>query len=145
MTQLPAWAQALQLAATIAVAVFAALIACRQWQTAHQRVVLDLFERRMGVYEEARSVISEILRNGAATNANFSPYVRATDRLPMSFGDDVVACSDKIRKCINDLHYYGTQGAAGAQKVTDTSNELMKRYEEFSTLVLPYVRMKQKL
>jgi hypothetical protein len=156
MSQLPIWAQWAQLAVTGGIAVFAAFIAYRQWRTAHQRVVLDLFERRMTVYDDARSVIGEIMREGTANNAIFFRYGQATDRLGLLFGDEVVAYSDKTRERINKLVMHETMVRAHRtdspvnnyeMHVNESARlllEITKFYDEFSTLVLPYVRMTQK-
>jgi hypothetical protein len=155
MAQLPLWMQWIQAIATGAIAIFAAFIAYRQ--TAHQRVVLDLFERRMAVYEAARSVIGEIMREGAADTALFFRYVQATDRLPLLFGDEVVEFSDLTRKRINKLSVHramikaqndGTfvpNYAAHVDQEAKTLDEISKFYDEFATLVMLYVRMTQKL
>jgi hypothetical protein len=51
MSEVPVWIQVLQalLAPTIALGI--GVIAFMQWRTAHQKVVLDLFERRTAVYD----------------------------------------------------------------------------------------------
>lgn len=156
MSQLPIAAQWAQLIVTGAIAVFAAFIAYRQWRTAHQRVVLDLFERRMTVYDDARSVIAEIMRDGTSTNAIFFRYGQATDRLGLLFGDEVVAYSDRVRERINMLTYHetmiraqmgGTEVENYGRHVDESARltlEISKFYDEFSALVLPYVRMTQK-
>jgi hypothetical protein len=156
MSQLPIWAQWTQLAIAGGIAVFAAFIAYRQWLTAHQRVVLDLFERRMAVYDDARKVIGEIIREGAASTALFFRYGQATDRLGLLFGDEVVAYSDQTRERINKLCYHeskiraqmsGIQVDDYATHVDESARlivQLSKFYDEFSALVMPYVRMTQK-
>jgi hypothetical protein len=156
MNQLPIWAQWGQLTITGGIAVFAAFIAYRQWRTAHQRVVLDLFERRMTIYDDVRSVIGEIMRDGTADNKLFFRYGQATDRLGLLFGDEVVAYSDKTRERINRLVMHETMIRAhlGGSPVPNYANhvdqsaklfaELMKFYDEFSALVMPYVRMTQR-
>lgn len=156
MSQLPVWAQWTQFAVAVVLTIFAAYIAYRQWRTAHLRVVLDLFERRMAVYDEARAVIGEIMRDGTATNPIFFRYAHATDRLGLLFGDDVVAYSDKVRDRINKLIYHETMIRAQmagtpvenyghhVDEATRLLTELSKFYDEFSALISPYVRMTQK-
>jgi len=153
--QLSVWAQWGQLIATGGIAVFAAFIAYRQWRTAHQRVVLDLFERRMAIYDAARAVIGEIVREGAAEEGVFFRYVQATDRLPLLFGDEVVKYSNETRERINQLTLHTTMVRANSQgqavpnfvhHVNEKGRilgEIVKFYDEFSALVMPYVRMTQ--
>jgi hypothetical protein len=45
-SQLPIWAHELQALSVPIVALFGLYIAYRQWVTAHERVKIDLFERR---------------------------------------------------------------------------------------------------
>jgi hypothetical protein len=156
MNQLPVYAQWLQLIITGCIAVFAAFIAYRQWRTAHQRVVLDLFERRMSVYDDARAVIGDIVRDGTATSQTVFRYGQATDRLGLLFGDEVVAYSDKVRERINQfvLHETMIKAQQNGTPVADYHThvehstrlllELSEFYNEFSALVMPYVRMTQK-
>jgi hypothetical protein len=51
-------------AITTVIAAIVAMISYRQWITAHQRVVLDLFERRFGVYDEITDGLESILKTG---------------------------------------------------------------------------------
>jgi hypothetical protein len=52
----------------ISVARTQAEIAQQNWQTSNEKIVLELFERRLTIYEEVRSLIGEITRSGTATN-----------------------------------------------------------------------------
>ena len=85
MQQLPLWAQLLQFIATIVVTIFAAYIVYGQWRTAHERVVLDLFERRITVYESVRTVIAEIMRDGTADGGTVFRTVAPTVGLPAPY------------------------------------------------------------
>jgi hypothetical protein len=154
LDQLPLWAQWANFIATVSIAGFAGLIGYRQWRTAHEQVVLDLFERRMAVYDAAREVVSEVLRDGSANSGSFFKYVRATDRLAMMFGDDVVKYSDKTKDRINRMAYHTSMISVGpqveeynthVQRQTELMTELSKFFEEFSALIVLYVRMTQKL
>ena len=60
MTDLQPWILA-------AVAGLGVLIAYFQWRTAHQRVVLDLFDRRLQTFELAERACSTIISSGKAS------------------------------------------------------------------------------
>jgi hypothetical protein len=62
---MPNWIQYLQALATPAVALLAIVIALLQWRTAHQRAVLDLFDRRMQAFDSLNAAVAEIMREGA--------------------------------------------------------------------------------
>jgi hypothetical protein len=51
MTGAPTWIYFLQILVTASIGVLAGVIGVMQWRTAHQKVALDLFDRRMVVYE----------------------------------------------------------------------------------------------
>jgi len=154
---LPIWLQWPQFIATIGIAFFAANITYRQWRTAHERVVLDLFEKRMTVYENVRAVIAEITREGTADGRTLLRYVQAADRLGLLFGIEVLSYSDDTRERIVQLAYHEAmvkRGVAG-QPVKDhelhkgKAAEILKAlgefHEEFSVLLMPYVRMTTKV
>ena len=157
MLQLPLWAQWFQFIATIVVALFAAYIVYGQWRTAHERVVLDLFERRITVYESVRTVIAEIMRDGTADGGTVFRYVQATDRLGLLFGIEVLAYSDETRERIVQLAYHKAMATAGAaaerenvcekhkEKAAQLLTAIGEFHDDFSVLVMPYVRMTKKL
>jgi len=155
--QLPVLVQWIQFIATIFIALFAANITYRQWATAHERVVLDLFERRMTVYENVRKVIAEVTRDGTADGETVLHYVQAADRLGLLFGMEVLSYSDETRERIVRLAYHNTmvKGGAAGQRVNDhdvhaeKAAQLLKAlgefHDDFSVLVMPYVRITKKL
>lgn len=49
---MPVWIEVLQALLTPAIAMAVFVVAFMQWRTAHQKVVLDLFDRRHAVYRE---------------------------------------------------------------------------------------------
>ena len=138
-----------QFIATIVIASFAVTITYRQWRTDHERVLLDLFEKRMTIYENVRAVIAEITRNGTADGATVLRFVQATDRIGLLFGIEVLAYSDETRERIVQLDYHKAMvnGAAG-QFVKDIETHQRKRpsflkalgdfHDEFSVLMMPY-------
>jgi hypothetical protein len=55
----------------IAVAKLQAGIAKRAWQTSNEKIVLDLFEKRLAIYEEIRATITPINSSGNTTDEIF--------------------------------------------------------------------------
>src|SRR6185437_12430337 len=145
MSQLPVWAQWVQLVATGAIALFAAFIAYKQWRLAQQRVVMDLFERRMAVYDEARDVIGSIVREGRADNTIFFRFAKATDRVEILFGDEVVAYVNATRERINKMAMHSDMLAGGEMDLPERKvhagakgkimMELVDFYREFPRLM----------
>jgi protein gp37 len=84
--------------ATTIVAVAGAVIACFQFLTAHRKLMLDLFDRRLKVFESA---IGPFLTNGKLSVENFNDFLRAKAAARFLFGQDVqdhVSCSNRISR-----------------------------------------------
>jgi hypothetical protein len=75
--------------ALVLVAAIAALIAYLQWVTAHQKIVLELFDKRLEAFRGIQTAIVPIMRNGAATQEEFFAFAAAVERCRFLFGDDV--------------------------------------------------------
>ena len=156
-SQLPILVQYIQALGPTFIAVIAgaiaSMIAWRQWKTAHQRGVLDLFERRMAVYQDLRSVISSIVTSGHSTTETFLEFTWAADKVSVLFGPEVQAYIANLR---HDLNIHVTQctmidklgGEARATAIRVQSEKferLAAFYDEFPKLIAPYVEMHQKI
>ena len=73
---------------TAFIAAVVAFIAFLQWQTAREKVLLDLFDKRFAVYEELRSVMGRHLGSGIDEPA-FYNFVRTVSRAKFLFGPEV--------------------------------------------------------
>jgi hypothetical protein len=146
---LPYWLQLLQGLAVPAIALLAATIGLLQWYTAHRRAMLDLFDRRMEVYSDIRSVIDQITASGKCTyEANFD-YLRVIDRATFLFGRDVNAYLERLRVRLHNLCYYESMMETGQrQEMISKKDVLLPKvlnfYTEFPPLIEPYVRMGQR-
>ena len=146
---LPSWLQLLQGLAVPAIALLAATIGLLQWYTAHRRAMLDLFDRRMEVYSDIRSVIDQITASGKCTyEANFD-YLRVIDRATFLFGRDVNAYLERLRVWLHNLCYYESMMETGQrQEMISKKDVLLPKvlnfYTDFPTLIEPYVRMDQR-
>ena len=74
-----------------AVAILGVLIAYFQWRTAHQRVVLDLFDRRLRIFELAGNACASIISSGKDTVEALRQLHEAKGNARFLFGDDVNA------------------------------------------------------
>jgi hypothetical protein len=152
MPNVPTWIQYLQALSTPAIALLAVTIGVLQWRTAHQRAVLDLFDRRMENYDALNAAIFEILREGKATTTNLVAFDRAVSRARFLFGKDVAEYLGKTRQTIVGLYAAevaartddDTKRVKAADLEADHLMNIVKFYEQFSTLVQPYVMMHQK-
>jgi hypothetical protein len=62
------WVQLLQALAVPAIAMLAAVIGFCQWRTAHMKVVIDLFARRMPLYSDCRAILAPIIASPEIAN-----------------------------------------------------------------------------
>jgi hypothetical protein len=70
---------------TAFIAAVVAVIAILQWNTAREKVLLDLFDKRFAVYDELRSIVG---RDGIDQTAIFD-FKRAASRAQFLFGSEV--------------------------------------------------------
>jgi hypothetical protein len=151
MQTLPYWIQVLQALATPAIALLAIVIGMMQWRTAHQRAVLDLFDKRWTVLAELRSAIYHaITREAGIVGGEVSrEYWLALNRAVFLFGPEVTECLKSIHEAIDRLYVARQQlDANGDEKAIDQRDRAMTEISDFfkriNELVAPYMRMHQK-
>lgn len=74
---------------TPVIAAVTVYIAYQQWQTNRRRLDLDLYDRRLRVYQAVSSFISRVLTDLAPEPQDFSDYWRDTAETDFLFGSDV--------------------------------------------------------
>jgi len=139
---------------TLAVAAAAAAIAWAQWYTARSRLILDLFNQRMEVHDGACAVIARVIREGTATAKDVIDVARQNDRAKFLFGDDVCRYLASVQKALAQLAWCKSiisqrRGDEQYNKAVDleaqlTGSILNEFYEEFASLLWPYMRMDHK-
>jgi hypothetical protein len=150
--QLPVWVTYLQAFSTPAIALLALVIGFFQWRTAHQRAVLDLFDRRMQSYDALNAAISEIVREGSVTFECLVRFSHAADRAKFLFGRDVSTYLQqtketilKLRKAENGAHSENDETRTRAADLeAECLTKITQFYDEFFALVRPYMKQHQK-
>jgi hypothetical protein len=139
------------------------VIAGFQWHTARQRVLLDLFERRMAIFDGIRKVVSEVVNGGAVRTQDVVAFSRAMDRVDLLFGPEVKAYLDELHQTFIRKHHAGATLSAVRSKEVDLpdakAQEVVNReadaeaaaFEEitrfcakFPKQIEPYVEMRQR-
>jgi hypothetical protein len=135
------------------IAAGAAFIAYFQWRTAHQRVVLDLFDRRLRVFEDLESAAKNVFSTTLVTNETWALLINARSRSRFLFGKDV---NDYIQKQIEDFAWRMTF----TDRTIDESPQerealLKKKYEVLERIIAfaknaeplfsPYMKLDQKM
>jgi hypothetical protein len=140
---------------TAAIAAAVAVIAFMQWRTAKQKVVLDLFGRRIETYSALRDVVSKVRADSnAATLKNSFKFLQALDRAGFLFGSEVIEHLEKIDHAINEVRISVTERkdlSPGPELEANVAKERTARetigsfYTTLQPLFSRYMRMDQKL
>ncbi|RWO76266.1 hypothetical protein [Mesorhizobium sp.] len=156
---LPIWAQWLQaigpatasiVTAFVAIAVW--VVAYRQWRTAREKLVLDLFARRFELYVRAKDGVDQVVRDGdARKNDGIQTIARVRVEGEFLFGDDVLNYLARLQKSMAKLQLANTMYANHdasqdwPQITLDESLFVTAFYEDFPKIAAPYMRMTHKL
>ena len=135
------------------IAGFGALIAYFQWRTGHQRVVLDLFDRRIAIFRKIEAAAKGMLNAGgrADMEAPFWSYIRAEADARFLFGEDVIETLVKRREDIAAVMAFSDvdHGHPGWQQLNDRKYAALQNLAAFvqnpSPLFAPYIRLDQKM
>jgi hypothetical protein len=136
------------------IAAFAALIAYFQWRTAHQRVVLDLFDRRIAVFREIEESAKGILvasSNASDMQKPFFAYIHAEANARFLFGQEVIVVLQALRSDIADvMAFTGIESGPDWEKLHDRKYQALQNITAFiqtksAPLFAPYIRLDQKM
>jgi hypothetical protein len=90
---------------TLLIGVFAGYIAWRQWRTAQDRLVLDLFERRFQVFQELTRTIADAFSTKANVQiSDLANFDAATEKARYLFGADVHEYLKQVRSKLIVIH-----------------------------------------
>ncbi|KQV73237.1 hypothetical protein [Rhizobium sp. Root1220] len=138
------------------ISIAVAIIAFLQWRTAHQKVVLDLFDRRMKVIDEVNDVIGYFWTN----EGNLVAF-NARRRLSLAsgsarylFGEEVATAIKRLDAIIRELGSLKNRleklavDGPGRYEVTEKITALEDTFDQwvrsFPDLCLPYVKHDQR-
>jgi hypothetical protein len=120
---------------TALTAVIAAWIAYQQYRTARHRLRLDLFERRLAVYDSAITLIQSAVRDGNLQTDNVFTFVRDTRQAEFLFDQPVLAYIDALRsksfrfRQLNEqLHEQRVPVGPERTKIVNEESELLNWY-----------------
>lgn len=149
MAGLPTWVAYLQALSTPMIALIVAFIAYRQWRTAHSKLVLDLFERRLSVYRQVRSAVGVVNTTGKVTREAEIDLLQAMESAEFLFGKDVQNyLQDMWNRFIklnaaNHMIANGTQEQrqSNARAQGDLFDKITNFYYEGADVFSPYMKM----
>jgi hypothetical protein len=122
-------------------------IAYFQWRTAHQRVLLDLFERRFAVYRDLRGRVGSVLLHGTCSPEQFIEFSEAKGRAQFLFGAEVHSFLERTGQRLADFGYLSSlvRDPPQHEQRHKLFESLEKFYGEFDSLVIPYLRLDQRM
>lgn len=141
---------------TPTIAAIAIVIAFMQWRTAHQKVVLDVFDRRLKVYDQVNeAVVSFMAGEGNLTPTNARIRLnQAWSESRFLFGQEVTDAIAALQDDIAKVTYYSrrmehqdiseTERNDLIQKIVALDSKLSESKAPFTDVCLPYLRMDQK-
>lgn len=88
------------------IAVVTAYIAWQQWKINRQKLNLDLYDRRLKVYEEVRQILSIILRDAKASYDDLMKFYRAVSEADFLFGPEISEYIEEIYQRGVQLQYW---------------------------------------
>jgi hypothetical protein len=94
---------------TILIAAIALLIGYFQWVTVHQRVVIDLFEKRLRLFNSIELAIGQVVRDAETSPETLQIFLQADADARFLFGLDVLK---ELRSLGSDLEFLHTYSKA---------------------------------
>ena len=76
------------------IAIITVYIAWQQWKTNKKKLFLDLYDRRLKIYEELRQILSIILRDARASYDDLMKFRRAVSEADFLFGSEITSYID---------------------------------------------------
>lgn len=138
--------------ATITIAVVVAVVQYAQWRTANQKVVVDLYDRRLKVFAKIEGAIGQVVREGNCDNTAFYEFSQGQADARFLFGNDVLDYLQELRKCLSFMVSFSDvviDRSADREKLINKKSEMMTKfmnfYQESPALFGPYIGLTQKL
>lgn len=94
---------------TPVIAIITTYIAWQQWKTNQQKLNLDLYERRLKIYEELIKILSIILRDADVSLEDLLKFRTSVSEADFLFGEDIPSYIDEIYKRGVNLRRYNKE------------------------------------
>jgi hypothetical protein len=109
----------LQALSVLVIGGISAYIAWRQWRTAHDRLKLDLFDRRLAAYQRLKDAVAPINASGKVTNEDTDRFARAMYDMRFLFDKETDTCVDEIYHAMLEKHAIDAQAERARDKKRD--------------------------
>tara|TARA_R110002110_G_scaffold413231_3_gene640315 strand:- start:3925 stop:4386 length:462 start_codon:yes stop_codon:yes gene_type:complete len=95
MTSNPHWTAYIGALLVPTVALLGLLIAYRQWRTAQNKLKLELFEKRLAIYNAATAFISSVMTSGKATDPQLRDLILGTKEAKWILSSEIAKYLDE--------------------------------------------------
>jgi hypothetical protein len=104
-------------------------IAWRQWRTAHDKLTLGLFDRRLAAYQRLNDSVAPIVATGNVTLEDTRRFAQAMYQMRYLFDRETEACVQDVLKAMTDKAALDAQleRAKERGKAVRKSGELFQR------------------
>lgn len=137
--------------ATVTVAVIVAVVQYAQWRIANQKVVVDLYDRRLKVFHQLESAVDIVMRDGEANGNAFQNFAIAQADARFLFGDDVKTYLQTLRESFAWLMSFTNaviDQSENRSALIDTKykhiGKIIDFYKEAPAIFGPYISLSHK-
>lgn len=109
MNDLPPFVQVLSALLTPTIAIVGTIIAYQQWRTNNLKLKLDLYDRRLKVYEEVRVLLSRILQKADINYDELFKFFRNCSEADFLFGPEIPKYIEELYQRGVKLHSWNEQ------------------------------------
>ena len=91
----PSWVTTLSALLTPTIGIAVAYIAWRQWRTAHDKLKLDLFDRRIAIHGAVKNLLSSLMTHGKVGDDQLAHFLKGTRQARWLLNSEMVQYFDK--------------------------------------------------
>ena len=91
---------------TPVIAIVATYIAWQQWKTNRQKLAMDLYDRRLRIYQEVRKILSSVFRDANISMQALLEFYSSVSEVHFLFGPEISEYIDEIYKHGTNLGRY---------------------------------------
>ena len=148
----PYWTEYLSALLVPVVAIFGLFIAYRQWKTAQNKLKLELFERRLAIYNSATTFISSVMTSGKATDEQLRNLIVGTKEAKWVLSYEIAEHLDKELyskgvdlQCLSaelEGEPVGEMRTKNVHEQRNIKQWLNKQYETLDSLFRDYLQLR---
>ncbi|MBS0536946.1 MAG: hypothetical protein JSR72_23045 [Proteobacteria bacterium] len=137
--------------ASVTVAIVVALVQYAQWRTANQKVVVDLYDRRLRIFQQLEGAIAPVMREAEVNADAFQNFAIGQAESRFLFGDDVKEYLQTLRESFAwPMAFTNTviDHSEDRENLVNTKYDHIKRIVDFYSkgpeLFAPYIKLEHK-